>query len=164
MTPERLFNLVSISAALALAGAVVGLLRTCRSLRDSLTAVEEGVARLNERLSAAERRSARPRPGPAGSGPQRVSRRVHLPHPSGGHGPTLIAVPDLSASATRTGAVPPADPLAGRFGGIWKLGETGSPPEAIAKETGLPVGRVELILGLRRRPAAPPASAGPDDA
>lgn len=65
---------------------------------------------------------------------------------------TLIAVPDLSAPAATT-ATAEAE-LAGRFGAIWDLADRGASSEAITHATGLPVGQVELILGLRRRSAS----------
>ena len=34
---------------------------------------------------------------------------------------------------------------------IWALADAGAPAEAIARETGQPIGQVELILGLRRQ-------------
>ena len=40
--------------------------------------------------------------------------------------------------------------LARRFGPIWELADKGRSPGAIARETGQPIGQVELILGLRR--------------
>ncbi len=64
-------------------------------------------------------------------------------------GPTLIRVPDL---ASRPHADPEAElALARRFGSIWDQAEAGTPPAAIAQESGLPIGQVELILGLRRQ-------------
>jgi hypothetical protein len=65
-------------------------------------------------------------------------------------GPTLIAVPSLSASdANASTAV--AEELGRRFGAIWALADAGETAEAIARTTGHPVGQVELILGLRRQ-------------
>jgi hypothetical protein len=73
-------------------------------------------------------------------------------------GPTLISVPNLAA--------PPAPPseaaaeLDRRFGDVWAMADSGVPVEEIARESGYPIGQVELILGLRRRLLA--AEAGPD--
>jgi hypothetical protein len=65
-------------------------------------------------------------------------------------GPTLIAVPSLSASdANASTAV--AEELGRRFGAIWALADAGETAEAIARTTGHPVGQVELIFGLRRQ-------------
>jgi hypothetical protein len=62
----------------------------------------------------------------------------------------LIAVPDLTASSSSS----PPDELARRFGSIWDLAEAGASPESIARDTGQPIGQVELILGLRSPRAA----------
>ncbi len=73
-------------------------------------------------------------------------------------GPTLISVPNLAA--------PPAPPseaaaeLDRRFGDVWAMADRGVPVEEIARESGYPIGQVELILGLRRRLLA--AEDGPD--
>lgn len=66
-------------------------------------------------------------------------------------GPTLITVPDLTAPAMTYEPSPAAVELGRRFGAIWELAEAGATSEMIAQETGLPVGHVELILGLRRQ-------------
>ena len=65
-------------------------------------------------------------------------------------GPILIEVPDLAPPSPDTIEVPPE--FAERFGGIWDLAEAGGSAEAIARATGQPVGRIELILALRREP------------
>lgn len=69
-------------------------------------------------------------------------------------GPTLIAVPGLSSPSSP----PPIaeNELAGRFGAIWGLADQGEPVEAISRATGVPIGQVELILGLRRRTTTGP--------
>jgi hypothetical protein len=69
----------------------------------------------------------------------------------------LISVPDLAAPLTAT---LPLDDLGRRYGAIWDLAEAGASPESIARDTGQPVGEVELILGLKR-PRAASASALP---
>ena len=71
---------------------------------------------------------------------------------------TLIAVPNLAAPASPASEA--AAELARRFGAIWAMADAGEPVEAIARETGHPIGQVELILGLRRRLLV--AEAGPD--
>ncbi len=94
-------------------------------------------------------------------GGPRVARRLDAGHPSAsGGGPTLISVPSLSrARASLTPSEAAAD-LDRRFGGVWALADSGASAEAVARETGYPVGQVELILGLRRRLSA--AEAGTD--
>jgi hypothetical protein len=65
-------------------------------------------------------------------------------------GPILIEVPDLSIPSPGSIDVPPE--FAERFGGIWDLADSGASAEAIARATGQPIGRIELILALRREP------------
>jgi hypothetical protein len=79
---------------------------------------------------------------------RRASRRVD-PGEAAIGGPTLIAIPSLGAPASPSTET--ADELARRFGAVWALADAGLPTEAVARETGYPVGQVELILGLRRR-------------
>jgi hypothetical protein len=64
-------------------------------------------------------------------------------------GPTLIAVPDLSANAVEPS--PASAELGRRFGAIWDLADAGESTETVASRTGYPIGQVELILGLRRQ-------------
>ncbi len=88
----------------------------------------------------------------------RTARRVDPGDLATSGGPTLISVPNLAA--------PPAAPseaaaeLDRRFGGVWAMADSGAAIEAIARESGYPIGQVELILGLRRRLLA--AEAGTD--
>lgn len=63
---------------------------------------------------------------------------------------TLIAIPNLAATER------PEDPqvesdLSQRHAEVWTLAATGSSPEEIARQTGQPVGEVELIVGLYRQ-------------
>ncbi|MGZ3381255.1 MAG: hypothetical protein ACXVBB_13485 [Isosphaeraceae bacterium] len=64
--------------------------------------------------------------------------------------PTLIAIPDLGAveeeSDERAGSE-----LGERHGEAWTLAAAGVPPEEIARQTGQPIGQIELIVGLYRR-------------
>ncbi len=64
--------------------------------------------------------------------------------------PILIAIPDLGAveeeSDERAGSE-----LGERHGEAWTLAATGVPPEEIARQTGQPIGQIELIVGLYRR-------------
>jgi hypothetical protein len=84
--------------------------------------------------------------------PASPSRRGDKADPSAVSGPTLIAVPNLAATPTEVSpAASAAAELARRFGAIWTMADMGSAPEAIARETGQPIGQVELILGLRRQ-------------
>jgi hypothetical protein len=64
--------------------------------------------------------------------------------------PTLIAIPDLGAveeeSDERAGSE-----LGERHGEAWTLAAAGVPAEEIARQTGQPIGQIELIVGLYRR-------------
>jgi hypothetical protein len=85
-------------------------------------------------------------------------RRVDRGGPATSVGPTLIAVPNLAAPPSP--ALEAAAELESRFGDVWAMADAGRPAEAIARETGQPIGQVELILGLRRQ--RPVAEAWPD--
>jgi hypothetical protein len=86
--------------------------------------------------------------GPSISSPG--PRRIDRADPSAITGPTLIAVPNLVPPRSATTATAMAE-LVQRFGAIWDLVDAGASAEVIARETGYPVGQVELILGLRRQ-------------
>jgi len=73
-------------------------------------------------------------------------------------GPTLIAVPNLAAPPSMASEA--AAELDRRFGAVWAMADAGMPAQAIGRETGHPIGQVELILNLRRQ--IPAAEAGPD--
>jgi hypothetical protein len=64
--------------------------------------------------------------------------------------PSLIAIPDL-ATEGQDGVDQASSELGQRYGEIWALAESGASPESIARETGQPIGQVELILGLYRK-------------
>jgi hypothetical protein len=135
--------LVGVSA---LAGAIWGQVHGWPRAR-ALRLAEE----LADRLNALE---ARPQ-APADPVPAATARhRADPPAPSAVAGPMLIEVPELPR-ASGTGAAAAAE-LAARFGTIWALADDGAPPESIARQTGQPIGQVELVLGLRRQLAAGP--------
>jgi hypothetical protein len=77
----------------------------------------------------------------------RRSRRIDRAEPSAVSGPTLISVPDLAAAPSPAAAAE----LGRRFGAVWELADAGLAPDAIARQTGQPIGQVELVLGLRRQ-------------
>lgn len=64
--------------------------------------------------------------------------------------PTLISVPDLAADSQDQS---PADvgELSQRHAEIWALAAAGASALEIARQTGQPIGQVELIVGLYRR-------------
>jgi hypothetical protein len=128
---------------------------------------------LAERLARLEARGAGAAPpNPLPSKPVRISRRrADRAAATAMAGPTLIAVPDLSDATGAGGPDPHASSaavaeLGRRFGAIWEMADAGAPAGAIARATGLPIGRVELILGLKRQLAgastSPEAHHGPD--
>jgi hypothetical protein len=69
--------------------------------------------------------------------------------------PTLIAVPDLATVVAADEAQLAAEArnaadLDQRHGALWALSDSGYAPDAIARQTGLPIGQVDLILALRK--------------
>jgi hypothetical protein len=86
--------------------------------------------------------------------------RADRPIPEPLAGPTLISVPNLAAPAEGGASSEAAVALGRRFATIWERAESGDSAGAIARDTGYPVGQVELILGLKRR--IPPPSATPE--
>jgi hypothetical protein len=151
---------VLLAAGLGLVLVLVGCLwARLRAL--SAASLAGPLAELAERVAALE---AEPRKnGPEGSArvhPVPPTFRVTGPvyrvdeaEPSAVAGPTLIAVPSL-ASAPSPSAPETSHDLGRRFGTIWELADQGATPETIARRTGQPIGQVELILALRRQPAA----------
>lgn len=137
-----------------------------RMTRTRAAVVDHGrqIAFLMERLGAIEARFPKPERSTAPPSRPTPSRRVDPPETQAGSGLTLISVPNL-ASRGQGGALTEAEGPAGsriseRFGGLWELADSGASPSAIARAMGMPVGRVELVLGLRRRPSNP-APEGP---
>ncbi len=57
-------------------------------------------------------------------------------------------------ASSAAGAADAPDDVDARHGRIYALSDSGYSPRAIAQELGRPVGEVELILALRRRPAS----------
>lgn len=125
-----------------------------RAASARLEALESRLARLEaprESRSPVNVRSG----GPIPLGPRSMRR---ADRPGGGPlaGPTLIAVPNLAAApGPPSPSATAAAELDRRFGAIWAMADAGATAEAIARDVGQPVGQVELILGLRRRLAAP---------
>ncbi len=64
--------------------------------------------------------------------------------------PTLIAIPDLGAGAEESQGRAGSE-FGERHGEAWTLAAAGVPPEDIARQTGQPIGQIELIVGLYRR-------------
>jgi hypothetical protein len=64
-------------------------------------------------------------------------------------GPSLIAVPNMAATPQERETL--VNGLTQRYAAIWALADQGASAEVIARATGQPIGRIELILGLRRQ-------------
>jgi hypothetical protein len=64
--------------------------------------------------------------------------------------PTLISVPDLAA-ASHDHALADDSGMGERHAEIWALAAAGASAQEIARQTGQPIGQVELIVGLYRR-------------
>jgi hypothetical protein len=110
-----------------------------------------------ERLAALESRLGPPSPDPRPTRPvvKIATRRADGPEEP--PGPTLIAVPDLAAEPCLEASEATAAAFGRRYAALWALADAGASAASIARETGQPVGQVELILGLRR---TSPATAG----
>ncbi len=73
--------------------------------------------------------------------------RRHEPAADPSH-PTLISIPDLGHEGPtdrQSGAE-----LSQKYQAVWTLAVSGLSPEEIARQTGQPIGEVELIIGLQR--------------
>jgi|GEM_PF-2983663 len=118
-----------------------------RMIEDKLSKLLE-VSVLESESEGPSRRKREPGERLRGS---KTSVRIDRAQPAGAvAGPTLIAIPNLSAPDTPSSDEAAVE-LADRFGGIWALADSGHTPEAVARTTGLPIGQVELILALRRQ-------------
>ncbi len=130
--------------------------RGIENLAERQRAVESLLTRLEAREAAraaqgqAQATSQGPTPS-SGSSPH-APRRADRAETNAARGPTLIAVPHLPAPAYEGSA---AADLDRRVGAIWALADSGASADEIARNTGQPIGQVELILGLRRQVNAP---------
>ena len=142
------------------------LLRTLEALRNRS---EQRLDELDARMSLIESRIDRAgNTERAGDLRTRQAARSHGPQPSArvdgassmrqddpservpSGGPTLIEIPDLAAREHEPD--PQAErELGQRHAEVWTLAEAGTPPAEIARQTGHPIGQVELIVGLFRR-------------
>lgn len=158
--------LVSLSSlalclcSLALLGVVWFQTRAARAAdRRRIDALTERVARLETQglaptgLGATSQATEHPSPLRIPRRPtlRRPVLRVDRPAAQEPAGPTLISVPNLSASDEPEVSDEASAALGRRFAAVWEMADSGAAPEAIARETGHPIGQVELILGLRRR-------------
>ena len=103
-----------------------------------------------DRLEAAVEAGSDARGSLVGSPPEaKRSRRLDRRQVALADGPVLIAVPSLTPSPSAALMAAAAVEFDRRFGPIWALADAGTPRDEIARQTGYPVGQVELILGLR---------------
>ncbi|MFO0908627.1 MAG: hypothetical protein U0794_09735 [Isosphaeraceae bacterium] len=168
MIPEVSTLIAILSLGLAIASLVVSAARfrrharECQGLRSEVDRLAVRFDQLVSSLAAVERvadsratERIETDTVPARSKPAGDRNPEALP-------PTLIRVPNLVDCTPRdeTGSdAESALELGRRFRGIWDLADTGLPPDTIARETGHPIGQVELILGLRRRTRGGPVAA-----
>ena len=170
MTPTQLAALLATVglAALAQAIACTLLYRRVRALAARLDAPPAAPDAPGDPLRGVEARLARLEAGQiaregGGAGDARRSRRLDRRQAAPADGPVLIAVPSLVAAPVPPATAAAAAELGRRFGGIWALADAGADADAIAREAGVPVGQVELILGLRAlQPGAEPARGAAD--
>ena len=164
MTSGQWAGLLATVGAAFLAQAVVCALlyrqvrRLSRTVALSQPSSADDPNRVAAQVRAIETRLCRVEAGLASSGPasslpgeSKRTRRLDRRQVASADGPVLIAVPSLAlppAGASTTAAA--AEELGRRFGGIWTLADSGATHDEIARQTGVPVGQVELILGLRR--------------
>ncbi len=158
MTSAQVSAILATVGAAFLAQSIVCalLFRRVRALTVRTTATDPGSGDLDAKVRSIEARLARVEAGMTVEGrgattsndPKRI-RRLDRRQVAPGDGPVLIAVPSLAStpSATSTEAAAEFDR---RFGVIWALADSRTPLDEIARQTGHPVGQVELILGLRR--------------
>jgi hypothetical protein len=98
----------------------------------------------------APREARLPRPSPpAPHSPVRIGDRE-----SPQVGPTLIAIPDLAEPSQAADPQVESD-FSARHAEVWALAATGASSEEIARQTGQPIGQVELIVGLYRQVHSP---------
>ena len=151
-----------LTAVVALSGLAISLaaLALCHACRRRIGSGRAETARrlhaLTARVAALEARCVEASPAPPAPTPAPAARRVDRPEPSAVVGPTLIAVPNLAATSADA---PVPSELGRRFATVWAMADSGATADKIAVATGQPVGRIELILGLRRQLSS--ATGGP---
>jgi hypothetical protein len=157
--PAPLLITLAIVAAALGAGAALGtnLLVTLRKLRRH---GERQTAELARRLRLVESRIQRAdAPEGESPGPRALDRSAgrslsKTPETgrfkTGQETPILIAVPDLTAPDHEPDDRSEVE-LAQRHGEAWALVAAGASPAEIARQTGQPIGQVELIVGLYRQ-------------
>ena len=163
MTPARLAAILATMglALMAQGVACAWLYRRVQSLTSQISArtvepispVDPSVHSLGARLArleAAVGAGVDPRGRSNGLSPDaKRLRRLDRRQVASADGPVLIAVPSLALTPSATFIAAAAVEFDRRFGPIWALADAGNALDEIARQTGYPVGQVELILGLR---------------
>lgn len=124
-------------------GACLFLVRRLDVLSHAHEVTERRVVQLAFELRRLERRASLAAAGAVGG-----DLGEGQPPPLANHEPptSLISVPDLGLD----GLDEVSTGLAEKHGEVWSLIEAGLTPQEIARETGRPIGQVEVILGLYR--------------
>lgn len=148
------FEVLVTTLMLVLAAGLGVALWVCRRLRNTLESVEGRLDVLSERLRPLGSSHVDADAGPVGPPSPRAARRVDRGAPEPSAGPTLIAVPNLAVTVGPAASPDVSAELGRRFATVWDRAGQGVDAKAIARETGQPVGQVELILGLRRQAVA----------
>jgi hypothetical protein len=128
--------------------------RTPQVLNHRLLAIESRVAELDHDGRQDPTKHAKP-PGHAAAGEAKRERRpqslLEVRNVQDARNePTLIVIPDLGTDEQES-QERAASELGERHGEAWTLAAAGVPPEEIARQTGQPIGRIELIVALYRR-------------
>jgi hypothetical protein len=151
--PAPLIITLAIVAAALGAGVGLGtsLIMTLRKLRRH---GERQTAELARRLRLLESRIQRAdAPQGASPGPRGLDLakgRSLSKAPEERDAPILIAIPDLGARDPEPGDRSETE-LGQRHGEAWTLAAAGASPAEIARQTGQPIGEVEVIVGLYRQ-------------
>jgi hypothetical protein len=125
-----------------------------QTLARRLLVIESRIDELENRGGRAPAEHQNP-PAHAATKGSREARRAHAFLDVGDgkdtrNDPTLIVVPNLAAEEAESDGRAGSE-LGQRHGEVWVLAAAGVPPEEIARQTGQPIGQIELIVGLYRR-------------
>ena len=144
MSPVLQAVLISSPAVIASVAALVISVRDRARSRRAIVEIGEEFSRISALLASLGSSSSRVSEDERRPAGPRLNRRADGPN---FQVPPLIAVPDLAPPAPSEVAIP--EELVRRFGAIWEMADGGASPSEIARNVGLPIGQVELILGLR---------------
>ena len=137
---SSLILLGSMSLAQGLA-----LVEISRRMRD-LGGIRGELVRLRSRIDAMESRPVTRADHASPSFPNGPVRPNRRPEPVAS--PTLIAIPSLSRLPERSESN--TEGLGRRYGELWARADAGESAMEIARDLGIPIGQVELILNLRK--------------